>query len=476
MAQEDYEYYCYRVNRGVWKRSKHSKLICDTLQRVEAGELDRVMIFLPPRHSKSMTVSEGFPSWFIGKDPERRVIEVSYGDSLAQKFGYANRRKVEEYGKVLFDIETDSSNSSKTNWGIAGHRGGMISAGIGGSITGEGADLLIIDDPVKNRQEADSPVYREMVWDEWQNTLLTRLHPGARVIIIMTRWHSDDLAGRLLNNEGRVEDGGKWTVISLPAIAEEAEQDAEGKWITYPDQLGRSPGEALWPEHGYDVEWAARKKLEVGSYTWASLYQQRPRPRDEMKMFRREWFEIVDSYPRDAKSVRYWDFAATEPKRGKDPDYTAGAKVCEKNGVYWITDMRRTRATPLGVEQLVVQTADIDTYSLPIWIEQEPGSSGVNTIDHYRREVLKGYPCYGNKVTGSKELRALPMSAAAEAGNVKVVRGPWNKAFLDELETFGDPSEHDDQVDAASGGFQKVALSIPTELAPFALEHTSKWR
>ena len=259
LAKVDYEYYLEYVHRGLYKHAKHTKLIANKLENVEKGNCKRLMILLPPRHSKSMTVSETFPSYFIGRNPNRRVILVSYGDSLARKFGRVNRNKLEEYGEEIFGINLSKDNSSVTNWGIEGYRGGMISAGIGGPITGEGADLLIIDDPIKNRKEADSKTYRDMVWDEWQNTLYTRLQPDGAVIIILTRWHEDDLAGRLLNSDyGEVED---WDIIRLPAIAEEN------------DLLGRAVGEPLWPENGFDEEWAKATKTAVGSRTWASLYQ-----------------------------------------------------------------------------------------------------------------------------------------------------------------------------------------------------------
>ena len=390
-----------------------------------------------------MTVSETFPSWFIGKNKNRRVIEVSYGDELAQRFGHKNRQKIDEFGEEIFGIGINPQQASKTNWDITDARGGMISAGIGSSITGHGADLLLIDDPIKNRAEADSKQYRERLWAEWENTLLTRLHPGGRVVLIQTRWHRDDLAGRLLEQEGRVEDGGLWHVLTLPAVAEEN------------DALGREVGEPLWPEHGYDLKWCAQTKKSVGSYAWASLYQQRPRPRDENRMLRREWFKIADQAPAGMQEVRYWDLAATEPKPGSDPDYTAGVKMGEKEGVFYITDIRRSRLSPKGNEDLVEQTAKLDSIKTKIFMEQEGGSSGKNTIDHYARKRLKGFTVYGVKPSGSKTLRAEPFCAAAEAGNVVLIRGAWNKDFLDEAEEFP-TGDHDDQIDGCSGCFEAL--------------------
>ena len=181
--------------------------------------------------------------------------------------------------------------------------------------------------------------------------------------------------------------------------------------------------------------------------------------REAGNKFKREWFEIVDSYPADARLVRYWDLAATEPKQGKDPDWTAGALIAEKDGIYYIVDIKKTRTTPKGVEALIRQTAELDGKKVTIYMEQEPGSSGVNTIDHYRRRILAGFTFYGNKTTGSKEMRANPLSSAAEAGNVKLVRGPWINDFLDEAEIFPNGA-HDDQVDAVSGAFEMLTRRI----------------
>jgi predicted phage terminase large subunit-like protein len=167
--------------------------------------------------------------------------------------------------------------------------------------------------------------------------------------------------------------------------------------------------------------------------------------------FKGEWFTIVDEAPADAQYARYWDLAATEPSAtNTDPDWTAGALIGTKDGRYWLQDMRRVRTTPQGVEAFIAQTAALDGKAIPIYMEQEPGSSGVNTIDHYARGVLKGFTFRGHKTTGNKALRANPVSSAAEAGNFMLVRGPWINTFLDEAVSFPGGS-HDDQIDSVSG-------------------------
>jgi predicted phage terminase large subunit-like protein len=172
-------------------------------------------------------------------------------------------------------------------------------------------------------------------------------------------------------------------------------------------------------------------------------------------IFQREWFTIVDAYPQECKLARYWDKAATKPKASnKDPDYTVGVKLGEFRGIYYIVDIKRIRGNPAETELLIKQTAELDLHT-KTYMEQEPGSSGVEAIDHYNREVLKGFAFYGIKTTGPKAERAAPVASAAEAGNIKLVRGTWNNTFLDELEGFP-IGEHDDQVDALSGAFNQL--------------------
>lgn len=186
----------------------------------------------------------------------------------------------------------------------------------------------------------------------------------------------------------------------------------------------------------------------------------------EGRKFKRHWFKIIENneIPARLHIVRYWDLASTEPKEGKDPDWTVGAKVgFSQDKIYYILDIQRIRATPLDVEKLIEQTAKIDGQGVQIWMEQEPGSSGVNTIDYYTRHILQGYYFKGLKTTGSKEIRANPLSSQAEAGNIKILSAHWNKELLDEIELFPQGT-HDDQVDAVSGAFQilsGVNMEVP---------------
>ena len=182
------------------------------------------------------------------------------------------------------------------------------------------------------------------------------------------------------------------------------------------------------------------------------------------KKFKRHWFGIVDDAPADGRRVRYWDLAATEAKEGKDPDWTAGVLVAQMDGQFWVVDVVRERTTPGGVEALIKQTAELDGLGIPVWMEQEPGSAGVNTIDYYRRHVLAGRDFHADKTTGDKLLRMNPVSSAAEAGNVKLLRGNWNQAFLEEAESIGLSGGHDDQLDATAGAVAALTQGALTSV------------
>lgn len=217
-----------------------------------------------------------------------------------------------------------------------------------------------------------------------------------------------------------------------------------------------------------DKEEYVQSLMELDPTTRAQLLTGDWNARPPGAKFRREWFPVVDEAPADLRVVRYWDLAATEPKKGRDPDWTAGCKIGEKDGFFYIINMRHARTTPAGVESLIKQAAELDGKSVDIYMEQEPGSSGVNTIDHYRRRVLKGFTFRGVKSSGSKEVRANPVSSMAEAGNIKLVRGPWINDFLDEIEAFPQEGAHDDQVDAMSGGYAVLSRGRSMLIRPGA--------
>ena len=243
----------------------------------------RLLVAMPPRHGKSEMASRYTPAWYLGRYPNRRVILASYEADYAASWGRKARDLLEEHGSSMFGVRVRQDSHAANRWDLADHTGGMTTAGVGGAITGRGADLLIIDDPVKSVEEAESETYRARTWDWWRGVALTRLEPGAAVILVMTRWHQDDLAGRILQ-----EDSANWRVLSLPAIADD---DCD-------DPLDREPGEPLWPER-YDAGALARRRQEMGSRLFEAEYQQQPAPATG-SIFKREWF-------------RYWRPLGTAP-------------------------------------------------------------------------------------------------------------------------------------------------------------------
>jgi predicted phage terminase large subunit-like protein len=301
-------------------------------------------------------------------------------------------------------------------------------------VTGRGADLVIIDDPVKNREEAESPTYRDRVWDWYTDDLYTRLEPGASMILIMTRWHEDDLAGRILASE-RASD---WSIVNLPALAEKD------------DPLGRTEGAALCPER-YDEAALAGIQEVLGSRSFAALYQQRPQPA-EGALFKREWFNVVDGAPKGLRWGRYWDLAASTKTSA---DYTASAAVAQDDdGNLYIRDMVRGRWEWPDARKILVDTmlAEPDvTHAI------EEAMHGLAAIQELRRErSITHISLRGVRVDRDKLTRAMPWSARAEARKVRLVRGPWIGAFLSEACMFPQGT-HDDQVDTISGGVELVA-------------------
>lgn len=705
-AKDYYLDYVEYVHRGQWKPAKHLELICAELQKIidEPDGGHRIMIFLPPRHGKTQSVTECFPSFFLGHFPNERVMAVSYGDSLAQSFGKKNRQKINEFGPNMFGISVSKQKSSMTNFDIDGHTGGMLSMGIGGSATGYGAKLLIIDDVVKNREEAQSQAYRDKIWGEWQNTFRTRLHPGASVILIMcltgdtpilmadgtekalrdirigdavatyqngelavsvvqnwknqgsdlvfsirmesgvvvkgnarhpflverngytewvrlknlkvgdkivraqplgehgkelcaqkkgainpqnvkgiatpitvntvgqvgidprpqikspddkrelntgmeltllntmlcsphktegapyaenypvkmcerigeenfastmttpqekcedscvmtvtsqlgmekqkknyslplsmfeithdsiveiiesgyedvfdiqidstenfianglvshnTRWHEDDLAGRLLNPEyGEVDD---WTVIKLPALAEEN------------DLLGRQEGEALWPEHGFDNDWALKTKGEVGTQTWNALYQQRPAPA-EGAMIKREWFKFYEEVPTNFDLLlQSWDLSF---KDSVGSDFVSGMVMGNVGAnIYLLPDISYGRMDfPTTLDAIRKLTARNPKAHLKL-IEDK--ANGPAVIAMLRKEIRGIIPITPK---GSKVARVSAVSPLMEAGNVFLPSPKicsWVEDFIEECAAFPNGT-HDDRVDSLSQGLQR---------------------
>jgi predicted phage terminase large subunit-like protein len=276
------------------------------------------------------------------------------------------------------------------------------------------------------------------LWNWYRSDLATRLKPGGKIVLIMTRWHPDDLGGRLLETDS------SWNVLKLPALAEPN------------DPLGRSPGEALWPE--WEDEAALnRKRRTIGPRLWQALFQQNPTP-DADALFNTTRIEIVNQHPALQREVRAWDLAATLPSEGKDPDWTVGLKLAlTQSGHFVVTDIIRIRAGPTEIANVIVATASQDGPGILVGLPQDPGQAGKQQIA-WLTQRLAGHRVHASPESGSKLLRATPAAAAVDAGSLTLLRGVWNKNFLDELRDFPQ-GRKDDQVDALSRAFSLLGQS-----------------
>jgi predicted phage terminase large subunit-like protein len=436
--------------------ARHHRLLIAELDRVATGDTDRLMLLMPPGSAKSTYASELFPAWFLAHHRRASIIAASHTASLALHFGRRVRTLALDHADLL-GYRLDRTHRAAGSWSTdAG--GEYYATGIRGPITGRRADLIVIDDPVKGRLEADSALARDQLWDWYRTDLATRLKPTGRIVLVMTRWHQDDLGGRLLGGVadetrgagvpgdqrpgGRISGEDHWRVVRLPALAEAD------------DPMGRREGEALWPEWE-DADRLARKRATVGPRTWSALYQQLPAP-DGGALFRVARVALLPAAPAEARYARAWDLAATAASHGRDPDWTVGLKLGrEPSGRYVVADIMRLRGGPHEVEQAIVNTAAQDGRAVAIGLPQDPGQAGKQQVA-WLAARLAGYRVVASPETGAKTTRAAPVSAQMDAGNFALVSAGWNRDFLDELRDFPQ-GRKDDQVDALSRAFALLA-------------------
>lgn len=439
------------LSRGLWYDPPHLRMLCDYLERVERGEINRLIIEMPPRHGKSQTASVYFPAWFLDRHPDKRVILTSYEAGFAATWGRQVRNLIaSNYERLRVRISPDSSAASRWNTTMGG---GMVTAGVGGAITGRGADLLIIDDPIKNFRDANSSNVREAIWQWWTSTAFTRLEPGAAVIIIMTRWHQDDLVGRVLRqdaddnwdlDEGEDDGEERWHRITLPAIS-------EGD-----DMLGREPGQALWPER-FPLKRLLRRKGRFGSYVWDALYQQRPTAPGGA-VFRPENFRNrfdPTSLQRQREVVGRWISWDTALKDEEDDAYTVGV-VAELMADYRLHIREVVRARwqfpelVAGVTSLAAKWNHDDLLRDVVIEDKASGISLLQTLRLQAPDWLSSR-LVAITPTADKLTRAKQASVWTQNGSVCLPEPgatvPWLLDF--ETELFGYPqSPYADQVDA----------------------------
>ena len=391
----------------------------------------RLIISWPPRHGKSRLATIATPIWIMENFPQLNIILATYGADLSTDFGREVRDIFTKNTGLLNErIRPDVKSVGKF---MTTKGGGMLNVGLGGGITGKGANVFLIDDYIKEMKEALSPTKRNSDWEWFTGTAYHRLEPDASMIIIATRWHRDDLIGRILRNFP-----GEWDIINFPAIAEEN------------DVLGRPVGQPLFPER-YDYANLMNKKMVLGTTFFNAIFQQDP-AKDNASLTDRNWIEVVDEVPTHPRMrfARIWDFAGT--KGGGD--YTCGGLLGfdMMTRITYLMDMYRKQVSPQTSETAARSRAKMDGSETRIYIEQEPGASGLQLVSHYENNVLPEFKVKGSPNTTSKMVRAQPMLAAAEAGKFKMLRGSWNEAFLTEFEEFPD-GDHDDQIDVCAIGY-----------------------
>jgi len=458
LARERYDDYLTYVSNGRYKHAKHTRLICSKLRGLLAEGNKRLMFFMPPRHSKSFTVTESFPSYFLLKNPDKRVLCLAYGDTLSKRFGRENRKKVVSYGIELFDLKLAGHTSATTMWELAEHAGGMHSTTIEGGVTGHGADCLIIDDPIKNATTANSSTYRDRLYEEYKASFRTRLHSGGSIILIQTRWHEDDLAGRLLKDNDE-----NWDVVSLPAICE-----------TDNDLMGRKTGDPLWPEHGFDAEWADKTKITVGSRVWDSLYQQHPTVQDG-NIFKRSWMtNYYTAIPPGSTMIQTWDLPF---KKSEGSSKCAGIVMARKGAQIFIIDMINEKMefteSVAAIRQLTAKHPQARGKVV------EDKANGPAIISYLRKEIAG---MISIEPKGSKEDRALSVVPYFEAGNVlfpKPAGGKniWMFELIDELIKFPNGT-YKDVTDATVQGILYLMDKPSTTFGEQseALNKESYWR
>lgn len=427
-------------SRGQWRRARHLDLIEQAcLETIENS--GRLILSVSVRHGKSEFASKWLPAWFLGRNPDKRVILAGHEADFAMSWGRQARNILTEHGHH-FGVAVSRASSAASRWDLeAPHRGAMLTVGAGGSPIGRGADLLIVDDPIKSYADAMSPLIRQRIKDWWTGTMVSRIEPGGAAIIIMARWHEDDLAGFLLK-----EEPDEWRELRLPAIADSDD-----------DPLGRAPGEALWPER-FDADELARRKrstsLSLGEAVWLAQYQQQPAPPAGGMFPKAKWQEApaVSHDWEPIEWVRAWDLAATKD----GGDFTVGVLLGRSPSGRWIvSDVVRGQWDSLDVRDAIAATARRDGVGVRIDLPQDPGQAGKDQAQQLVA-MLAGWDVRTGPVTGAKEVRAAGWAAQQQAGNVTLVQAPWNGAFVAEHQQFP-RSTHDDQVDAAASAFNALA-------------------
>lgn len=420
-------------------------LIANYCQKLLEGKIKNLMVFMPPQHGKSEIISRNFPAWALGKNPDLKIVGCSYSSDLAEQFSRSIQRTIDskEYAEIFPDTYLNGSSIRTDTKGFlrnvdifetVGHRGFYKAVGVGGSLTGTPVDIAIIDDPVKDANEANSTTYRQRVWD-WYNTVLsTRLHNDSKQLFIMTRWHEDDLAGRILKAEPQ-----DWTVLSIPAICE-TEHDGN---LHSPRHIG----DALW-ENRHSKRKLEKQKARAPR-EFSALYQQHPTI-EGGNIVKRDWFRRISMAEFTAMRYNepmhfYLDTAYNKKKKNQDNDPSGILAACRlRNNIYLYDAQQVWKEMPDLLRFLPDYMAAHEGNKESI-LHIEPKANGISVVQMLR-EISTLNVKETPTPTDDKEVRLRAVSPRIECGRVYIVEGSWNDDFLDEV--CGFPSQpHDEFVD-----------------------------
>lgn len=436
------------------------KEIADHCQMLLEGKIKNLMVFMPPQHGKSEIISRNFPAFAFGQNPDLKIVGSSYSADLAEQFSRAIQRTIDsrEYHEIFPDTYLNGSDGRYVKncirnvdfFELVGHRGFYKAVGVGGALTGTPVDIAIIDDPVKDANEANSVTYRQRVWD-WYNTVLTtRLHNHSRQLFIMTRWHEDDLAGRILKAEPN-----EWVVLSIPAICEQEHDGGKSE---------RHIGDALWPSH-HSIEKLLKQKARAPR-EFSALYQQHPTI-EGGNIVKRHWFKKISLA--EFRSLRfnepmhfYLDTAYNKKKQGQDNDPSGILAACRiRNYIYIYNAMKVWKEMP-DLLRFLPDFMSANEASDESKLHVEPKANGESVI-----QMLKEISTLNVKETetpkDSKEVRLRAVSPRIECGRVFLVDGDWNEEFLDEV--CGFPTQlHDEFVDILGYAINDLYMDKDNEI------------
>ena len=432
---------------GRWKLAEHLILIDHALVQIASGVLRRLIVEMPPRHGKSELIGRYFPAWYLGTHPDKQVMYTSYEARQARKYGRFARNLLAEFGPTFFNVSLAADSTAAEMWSLADHEGSMVTAGVGGPLTGKGAHVLIVDDPIKNSRDADSAQMRSVLWDWWESTALTRLEPGGAVIVIQTRWHLDDLVGRTLDRH-RTEN---WRELRLPALAEAG------------DVLGRPEGAALWPAR-FDAKELAQIRENREAFWWLAMYQQRP-TQHKNREWPADYFDgpgfWFDEWPDLALRV-----TALDPSLGRSPegDYSAFALVGEDHAGHLWVDAHLVRR-PTG--QVVQEAVELCREFRPMFLGIE-GNAWQKLLAEFVEPALLDaklfdiMPCMLDN-RANKLLRIRRLDRWLRARHLHFRRTPGSRLLVGQLQEFP-LDEHDDGPDALEMAVQLLAYAKGREL------------